>query len=240
VRYRALVAAYQEASMILAYRPSSLLTLAGGLLLAFGCSSSAATPSADTDAGPAGGPVSGATDDHCAGTTVTVEPATCSGDTSTAGAGGASDSVPESAGGAADCTQTHDAEYGDTLFNSDGDDDDCKYHAAWSSTAIRLNQPVTFTITAMNKASGAALEPLSDGLVPLTRLDVYEPCNPNRRGPTQNLTAKITELMPGVFSAGPIKFDQPGRWVVRFHWYEQCVDGEHSPHGHIAFFVDVP
>lgn len=224
----------------MAYRTSSILVLAGGLLLAFGCSSSDAPAPADTDAGPAGGPVTGASDGHCAGTTVTVEPATCSGAPSPDGAGGASDSAPESAGGASDCTQTHDAEYGDTLFDSDGDDDDCKYHAAWSSTPIRLNQPVTFTITAMNKASGAALEPLADGVVPLTRLDVYEPCDPNRRGPTQNLSAKISETMPGVFTAGPIKFDQPGRWVVRFHWYEQCVDGEHSPHGHIAFFVDVP
>lgn len=225
-------------SMILAHRTSSILMLASALLLGFGCSSSDAPTSAE--AGPAGGPVSGVVDSHCAGSTVTVEPATCSGDTSPGGAGGASESAPESAGGAADCTQTHDAEYGDTLFNSDGDDDDCKYHAAWSSTPIRLNQPVTFTVTAMNKASGAALEPLSDGGVPLTRLDVYQPCQPNRRGPAQNLSAKISELMPGVFSAGPIQFDQSGRWVVRFHWYEECVDGEHSPHGHIAFFVDVP
>jgi hypothetical protein len=224
--------------MILAHRTSSILMLASALVLGFGCSSSDAP--APAEAGPAGGPVSGVVDSHCFGSTVTVEPATCSGDTSPGGAGGASESAPESAGGAADCAQTHDAEYGDTRFNSDGDDDDCKYHAAWSSTPIRLDQPVTFTVTAMNKASGAALEPLSDGGVPLTRLDVYQPCQPNRRGPAQNLSAKISELMPGVFSAGPIQFDQSGRWVVRFHWYEECVDGEHSPHGHIAFFVDVP
>jgi hypothetical protein len=43
-----------------------------------------------------------------------------------------------------------------------------------------------------------------------------------------------------VFQGGPLRFDRSGRWVVRFHFYEDCNDGESSPHGHIAFFVDVP
>jgi hypothetical protein len=168
-----------------------------------------------------------------------VDPATCSG--SDTGEGGAADGGGDTAaGGATDCNQTHDAEYGDTLYNSEGDDDDCKYHASWTSTPIRLNEAVTLTLTTTDKATGAPLEALADGKVPLTRLDVYQPCDPNRRGPSQNLTAPIKETMPGVFTVGPIKFDQSGRWVVRFHLYEQCVDGDTSPHGHIAFFVEVP
>jgi hypothetical protein len=43
-----------------------------------------------------------------------------------------------------------------------------------------------------------------------------------------------------VYEGGPLRFDQPGRWVVRFHFYESCNDSEVSPHSHVAFFVDVP
>jgi hypothetical protein len=40
---------------------------------------------------------------------------------------------------------------------------------------------------------------------------------------------------------GPIVFDQPGKWVVRFHFFENCDDlVEDSPHGHAAFYVQVP
>jgi hypothetical protein len=36
-------------------------------------------------------------------------------------------------------------------------------------------------------------------------------------------------------------FDQSGRWVVRFHYFETCSDvPEDSPHGHVAFYIDVP
>jgi hypothetical protein len=47
--------------------------------------------------------------------------------------------------------------------------------------------------------------------------------------------------MPGTYSVGPVRFDQAGRWFVRFHFYETCSDApEDSPHGHVAFWVDVP
>ncbi len=220
----------------------ALLSAAIPLLFGLGCSSS--DDSTDTSTGPVGGPVSGAADSHCGSTVVTVDPSTCNGNASEGGA--ADDGDGESAGGAsagaggADCNQTHDAEYGDTLYGSDGDDDDCKYHAAWTSTPIRVNENVTFTLTTSDLATQMPLAALSDGKIPLTRLDVYEPCQPNRRGPDQNNDPTITQTAPGVFTAGPIKFDQSGRWVVRFHLYEQCVDGDVSPHGHIAFFIDVP
>jgi hypothetical protein len=220
-----------------------VLAAASGLLINVGCSSSGGSSDSNADAGPAGGPVAAAPDDHCANVpTVLVDPSTCSGNTS-ASAGGAADDAGDtsaSAGGAASCDQTRDVQYGNTLSNAEGDDDDCKYHAAWTSTPIRLNEPVTFTLTTTNKATGLPLEALADGQVPLTRLDVYEPCDAGRRGPTQNSTPKIAVAAPGVFTVGPIKFDQSGLWVVRFHLYEQCVDGDTSPHGHIAFFVQVP
>jgi len=223
-------------------KPVTLLVLAvaGALASNLSCSSSTDNSTGSSaDAGPAGGPVSGAPDTHCTATVV-VDPAACNGDTSAGGAPDEGSAGATNAGGAPDCNQTHDALYGDTLYNSEGDDDDCKYHGSWTSTPIRLNENVTFTLSATNKETSAPLVPLADKVVPLTRLDVYEPCDPNRRGPAQNFSPKIATTAPGVFTVGPIKFDQPGRWVVRFHLYEQCVDGDTSPHGHIAFFVDVP
>ena len=40
---------------------------------------------------------------------------------------------------------------------------------------------------------------------------------------------------------GPIQFDMPGRWLIRFHVYHTCLDLVNtSPHGHAAFFLNVP
>ena len=45
----------------------------------------------------------------------------------------------------------------------------------------------------------------------------------------------------GTYKIGPIVFDKPGRWVVRFHLFGTCDDAlATSPHAHAAFFVDVP
>jgi hypothetical protein len=217
------------------------LSALNGLLCSTSCGSDSptATPGA-AGASAVGGPVAGPADTHCAGQTpVTVDPAAC---TTPEGEseGGAPSHEPAGGEGGSDCNQTHDDEYGPTLPNSEGDDDDCKYHASWTSTPIRLNQDVTVTVTSSSLVTGAGLEALSDGKSPLTRVEVYQPCDPTRFGPVQNSKATFREISPGVYTGGPLRFDQPGRWVVRFHFYEHCSDGEGSPHGHIAFFVDVP
>jgi hypothetical protein len=211
-----------------------------GLSFNASCGSDSAAGSGGA-VGAVGGPVSGAVDTHCAGRKVTVDPAACSKpEADSDSEGGASGDEPAQGEGGSDCTQTHDAEYGETLPNSEGDDDDCKYHASWRSTPIRLNQDVTFTVTTTDRTTGLGLEALADGKLPLTRVEVYQPCDLAHFSPAQNGSAKFEETSPGVYTGGPLRFDQPGRWVVRFHFYEQCLDGEGSPHGHIAFFVDVP
>jgi hypothetical protein len=216
------------------------LFFASACSLVFGlaCSSS----DAPSPSGAVGGPVLGAEDAHCAGQErVTVDPATCHASTSEGSEGGAPGGDEANGAGGSDCNQTHDAEYGDTLPNSAGDDDDCKYHVSWTSTPIRLNQNVTFTVSTRDLATGQPLETLAgEQQLPLSRVEVYQPCEPNRLGPVQNANAEFTETAPGVYEGGPIRFDQSGRWVVRFHFYEECNDGEASPHGHVAFFVDVP
>jgi len=222
---------------------NTLLVIAAGLLSGIGCSSSdAETPAT----GPVGGAVAGAADNHCAGQPEGVsDPAACTSEPSpegAAGASGAGDGAGD-AGGAADCNQTHDADYGDTLFNTSGKDDDCKYQVSWSSTPIRKGQNVTFTVTTSNLITGKPLEriPSQDvGATALSRVEPYIPCEPTHVPPVADLSAPITETKPGVFEVGPIVFDKSGRWAVRFHFYEECLDSETSPHGHAAFFVDVP
>ncbi len=213
-----------------------LFATLGGLLLNSSCSSDSTT----TPPSELGGPVSGPADAHCAGRDPeVVEPAACT-TPEDQGEGGAADEGSPTGEGGSDCNRTHDAEYGETLPGTEGDDDDCKYHVSWTSTPIALNQDVTFEITTTNLSTSEPLEPLEDGNLPLTRVEVYQPCDPTRRGPTQNYKAAFSEPSPGVYKVGPLRFDQSGRWVVRYHLYEECFDGEGSPHGHVAFFIDIP
>ncbi len=221
-------------------KPAQFLVIAAatGLLLNASCSSDAST---DSGSSAPGGPISGATDAHCKDVTpVAVDAAECMTPEADSSAGGAPADTGDNGAAGTDCNATHDAEYGETLDGDEGDDDDCKYHAAWTSTPIRLNEDFTVTLTTTDNTTQKPLEALDDGVLPLSRVEVYQPCQPNRRPPAQDVSAKFTETSPGVFTGGPLRFDQSGRWVIRFHLYEQCLDGEHSPHGHIAFFVNVP
>lgn len=195
------------------YSASALVAVAA--LCAAACSSSNDTPSP----GKAGGAVSGAVDNHCtdeAGAPINqaTSQAACS-----APDGGISDD-----GGTV-------VDYGPTLYNQEGDDDDCKYHVKWTSTPVYKNKSVTFTVEATRRTDD---QPLT-GAYP--RAEVYL----NDTHPAPNTPQKPNEISPGKYTVGPIKFDASGRWTVRFHFYEDCVDlTEDSPHGHAAFYVDVP
>jgi hypothetical protein len=169
------------------------------LLLGLACSN---------DAGPAGGPVSGAADVHCAGKAQQTDLSTCH--------------LQEDAGA---------PDYGPTLYNSEGDDDDCKYHVKFTETPVRRNEHVTFTVTATT---------LTDGQ-PATGAAVLAEVFLNDTHPAPNSGQATTEKSGGVYGIGPIVFDAAGRWTVRFHLHEDCQDAtEDSPHGHAAFFIDVP
>jgi hypothetical protein len=175
--------------------------LAGFFVLAASCGSSGGD-------GPVGGPVAGPTDTHCTGTAQVVDLSTCH---ANADAG-----APD---------------YGPTIYNSSGDDDDCKYQVSFTATPIRQNQNVTFTVTAKT---------LTD-LQPATGADVLAEVFLTDTHPAPNSGQATTEKSGGIYDVGPIKFDAAGRWTVRFHLHEDCQDAtEDSPHGHIAFFIDVP
>jgi hypothetical protein len=123
------------------------------------------------------------------------------------------------------------SDYGATMYGAAGDDDDCKYYLSWIATPIKENADTFFTVTALRLAD--MMPATCAGVRPDVSLSITHgvpaPKNPS------------TEIAPGVYKVGPIAFDAPGTWTVRFHLYEECSDGpDDSPHGHAAFYVQVP
>jgi hypothetical protein len=189
----------------------SLLATAFASLLALGCSSG---PS-----GPAGGAVTGALDAHCKngdGGQIAEAIGVC---------------MPGGAGSADGGAGSGGNEYGETLFNAEGDDDDCKYHLAWTSSAVRKGADVTFNVTVTRLEDGMPAHDANlEAEVFLS--DTHPAASPDE--------APEAPADSGKYAVGPIKFDTAGRWTVRFHLYDECADAPDSPHSHVAFYVDVP
>lgn len=121
--------------------------------------------------------------------------------------------------------------YGPTNYNTEADDDDCKYHVNFSVTPIYENQDVTFTAIATRKIDGMPATGAK------TSLEVFLA----NTHPAPNSNQRSTEGPAGTYKIGPIRFDQPYQWTVRFHLYEECSELlATSPHGHVAFYVWVP
>lgn len=216
------------------------LLLAAGALVAADCSSNSTSNGGGADS-PAG-VVLGPLDNHCTaadgGLTVQTvgvcevvdtsgvpsDTSICSPVTFTTNfdAGGGDDSSSD-AGVVSD--------YGATMYGSAGNDDDCKYYVSWTSTAIKEGQPTYFTVTALRLAD---MQPVHcAGIRPDTSLSVTHG--------VPAPSAPSPEIAPGVYKVGPIVFDAPGIWTERFHLFEECSDDpDDSPHGHAAFFINVP
>jgi len=203
---------------------AALLLTTSAVVLA--CSSStSSTPSGGGTQSTAAA-VAGAADTHCAGRPVVVaDPAACH----PADAGGGHDHDHD-AGVAADSGAPAGNEYGATLFGSEGEDDECKYHVKWTSTPVTIDSDVTFAIAATNRKDSSPVA----GSKPYAEIFLSE----TKAAP--NTPVQTTETSPGNYTIGPVKFDVAGKWNVRFHFAADCEDGETSPHGHVAFFVNVP
>ena len=205
-----------------------------------------ALESPGTCSGVHGGAVVGPADQHCVlpdggALVVTQTAAACnetSPPTSDAGAG-------DDGGGGGDsgdpCPGDMNA-YGAVEYGTTGADDDCKYDVSWQSTPICENEPVYFTVMVTNRSDGSPMVGVTMGGTVVSanpRPDVVLGCThpiPNTPRPRD----PSPEIAPGTYVMGPIAFDEPGRWVVRFHFNETCFDAPNSPHGHAAFYVDVP
>lgn len=161
-----------------------------------------------------GGPASGSADSHCGSMSQPTSQASCH---PAADAG-----LPMSDGG---------TEYGGPMFGSEGDDDDCKYHLRWTASDVCENHDTTFDLTVTAKSDGSPVT----GAQP--DLEVFL----DDTHPAPNSGMHATDHGGGKYTVGPVRFDASGRWSVRFHLFEQCADLlPDSPHGHAAFYVDVP
>lgn len=195
-------------------------------LLVLACS----TKTSDTPAGAqsTAAAVAGAADTHCAGKPIVVaSQAACHPAEADAGHAHEADAGDGDAGGVVPKN-----EYGATLAGSEGEDDECKYHVKWTSTAVTRDADVTFAIVATNRKDSspvAAAKPYAEIFL-----------NDTHPGPNTPTPVKTTETAPGNYTIGPVRFDVSGKWNVRFHFAADCADGEESPHGHVAFFVNVP
>ena len=210
----------------------------------------------------------GPADAHCASpdggpdTMQPTSPASCHPGAG-AGSDGAASSDGATSGGAGDDGGTaNSCDYGPTMFGMSADDDDCKYHVEWSSTPICEgsvqtsggmpvlvnNMPVVvsgsiFTVVATIKGGGPLIGANTIAEVfTTTPGDAGDPsyCDTKSTHPGPNSGIEFTEGPPGTYT-GPIVFDQPGQWTVRFHFHEECEDTlPTSPHGHAAFHITVP
>ena len=120
------------------------------------------------------------------------------------------------------------------LTSHQGFDDDCKYDVSFTNTCVELNRPVTFKLTLARRDNG---EP-AVGATP-NRPEAFLEDEPSHISLSRGIRAP--EGPAGTYAIGPIVFDRSGRWVIRFHFYESCSDvAAGSPHGHVAFYIDVP
>ena len=199
-------------------------------LLALACNNNS-----PPDGGPAtcpspGQATPGPADNHCAGQPVQpVSAAVCFADAGPADAG------PDDAGST--------CPWGATMFGQSADDDDCKYHVSWTSTEI-CEGAVTFTVTVTNLADGSPVTGIPRGIV----IEQYIPsvpdasCDQLTTHPGPNIGSVLVETPVGSGTyTGPVQFNAPGDWTLRFHIHEECTDFyPSSPHGHAAFHINVP
>jgi hypothetical protein len=191
----------------------------------------------------AGGATAGAADMHCiqpedAGGDIrqsTDQPSCCA--TVDAGGGGGGEACSDAGVsiGPDDGTCCNSG-YGPSMYGQSGSDDDCKYDVSWTSTPVCKNAPVYFTVHA-NKRVGATT--FASG-PPLTGAGPFAEVVLNCTTPAPNANQPV-EFEPGVYQVGPIVFTESGRWNVRFHFNENCLDEvPTSPHGHAGFWITVP
>ncbi len=198
--------------------------LTGGLIAISFVSCGSSGPS-----GPAGGPAPGSADMHC------IDPSTGDMITQTTSQTDCQFRPPPDAALPPDAPGTTgpDAppEFGVTMYGTSGNDDDCKYHVSWTATPIYENDNVFFNVVATSTTVSG----------PVTGANIYAEVYLNDTHPAPPTNQSAMESPPGTYKVGPIQFDAPGMWTVRFHLFENCLDyADDSPHGHAAFYVDVP
>ncbi len=140
--------------------------------------------------------------------------------------------------GPPDSGQPPGPEFGPTNYNSEANDDDCKYQVGWWSTPIQYNAEVTFYVSVVRTADGTPVT----GATANTYAEIASNSGTGTPPPDVG-KAVTTEVNPGsgVYGIGPFLMNAHGQWQVRFHINENCSDlWPDSPHGHAAFYFTVP
>jgi hypothetical protein len=120
--------------------------------------------------------------------------------------------------------------YGGTHYNTQAYDDDCKYLVRWQSTSTIVRKDVYFQVSASALTDNTAVS----GAAP--KIDAFLTDVHSMLPSDQS----ATESTPGTYVIGPIKFDAPGNWTVRFNFHPECDNGTpDSPRGFAAFYVAV-
>jgi hypothetical protein len=190
-----------------------------------GCGGSSNKSGADMSAGAdlaanscvnGGGPVTGPADRHCyddgGGEFLTYDPTQCTVDAGDDSGDGGSD-------------------FGTTMYGTSGNDDDCKYFVSYTVAPVCENEGISFNVTLEDATTLAPITYMGDVRIEAFLSDTHPA---NTAATTSTLTA------PGVYKIGPVAFDAAGQWTVRFHFFENCTDSPTSPHGHAAFYIQVP
>lgn len=185
----------------------------------------------------------GVADTHCANiATQGTSAASCVLD------GGTDDDAGTDAGDDAGTT-TADAgacTYGTTMYGQSGDDDACKYHVEWSTTATEVcssTSGIPIKVTLTNKSDGSPVSPLPDGLLVETFVSLADGgCDEQSTHAGSNTGVALTETGSGTgIYAGTVVFDTAGFWTMRFHIHEECTSGlADSPKGTAVFHLTVP
>jgi hypothetical protein len=135
--------------------------------------------------------------------------------------------------------------YNMTVFGQESDDDDCKYHVKWSSTSIcEQTTPgvgaVNVKVVVTHEGDGSPLTGANTVVEFFTTTPGDADCDNMSVHPGFNSGVTLTEGPPGTYT-GPLYFDAPGQWTMRFHFHEECADiFPDSPHGHAAYHLTVP
>jgi hypothetical protein len=201
-----------------------------------------------------GGPIDGPNNGHCVvggvqqvqatGACITVgsdAEVPSSGDDASGGDGASSGDGSAMAVDAGDNGECGESGYGVTNYGTSAQDDDCKYDVSYTATPICQNTNVYFTVIAKKRA-GADGGPSLSNEAPLTGASVsVESYNDDCMTIAMISNQTTVDQGNGSYKVGPIQFQKSGKWIVRFHFNGCCSDiPADSPHGHAAFWVNVP
>jgi hypothetical protein len=204
-------------------------------------SGSYAAPAVNATCASPGAPASGLADTHCEGVPAQpVSAAACS--VIDAGSGGDDGGASGDDAGAAPvpgpCNENG-PDYGSTMYGTEGKDDDCKYDVSYSAAPICENDGTYLVVKATYLAQPGVVLTGACAFAELCLSDTHPAPSLDARPPSGK--QQVVEGPPGTYTIGPVLFDAPGKWTVRFHFNELCCDiSSESPHGHAAFFVNVP